>query len=1113
MIELFVEIYKKKDLCEYLLKKFKEMNLHQKDNEKNMDRESFLEKNKSIFNSIISEAGSYNYNTVEFYGVILCYLSFYDKDNFSKIINELCKNNLEVLFEILLIYNSHLKYYPINQNYEFLNKFIEYTILNKDYTFFKRGLEYIRDIETFINIMEKNKENFFNKYIKNNKDYLKYIIKLDDNLKNIRAENLPPQSEPIPPKNASLIIKLGDDKENNSNEQKKYSKNKNENQFIIKMIKNIDSLILFSRENKIFLIYFTTSFWKYLLNNFNEPNQHNIYICYKLREIFIKYKDLVNEIFKNKDKKFTIKKDANNYYELDEFAFLLDQIINKYIQNNKELQNIEKLAFITQYNPYYKEKKYTNNIDINIFDIFDVNNIDNEFIEDFRNMEFEIIFQKNINEYINKILSKIQNISDFDNAIKLINIKKINDKNIYLNSLTKIYDLIIIKNEINQKLENYQILARLAILFFNYENGFNKFKFIENKIKRLDKDIIHKIFIEIMRIYNNQKDKEKEENEYEEIIEIENGNVEDFDKMKDYIFEEFINLKEEKDIENIISLIECLEGKDNEIKDKKKEENKEILNEFLNKLGKKNIFLKEEFFSSKKSLKILLLSKLKEKGVLHKDNNGFFDNLKENMISIKKTLEGEITKKTLDEFLNIEESIIRQRLNLLSLININYNSNDEFLKLKYNNDKINEDLVQLKEIKDNIIIYHRETYKDKIKALIEFIKDGQNKKIKDYKIGKIKILIKGFEGLRQTIDKVKDVKNNLLFNAIYKVKDVKNNLLFNAIYKNINLSKSEGESFNNAVEKLDIIGEKLKKNIDIVEIYNNKEYKNIFNIIIEKLNINEQRVQKFIDEDLKKFFGITNKDLINDLNILFKIKKYEMDIKSIIFFFEFFQKDNSIWNQKLDKKKFENIFRKKENEQENDFKIIKQYLTELKDNKIYDYDNIQNYNKLFAYLYDKKEAIDFLFSKLDQNITYLYDIIQPNDSTISITNIRNTEYCISAFRKMKTIEDNFKIFAYIKSMNENEISKFENYSRIYSSVIELDISYDDSENLYHEIMDKIKDKTFNIYQDEDDFNLEDLIQLKNKIYIKNENIDEKKIEANNYKEKQLKLKCKIMIFF
>ena len=76
LIELFVEIYKKKDLCESLLKKFKEMNIDKQHNEKNTDRESFLEKNKSIFYTIISEAGIYNYDSVEFYGVILCYLNF-----------------------------------------------------------------------------------------------------------------------------------------------------------------------------------------------------------------------------------------------------------------------------------------------------------------------------------------------------------------------------------------------------------------------------------------------------------------------------------------------------------------------------------------------------------------------------------------------------------------------------------------------------------------------------------------------------------------------------------------------------------------------------------------------------------------------------------------------------------------------------------------------------------------------------------------------------------------------------------------------------------------------------------------------------------------------------
>ena len=1120
LIALFVEIYKNKDLCKLLLKKFKEMSISQNDNVKNMDREPFLEKHKPIFSTIITEADNFEYDTVEFYGVTLCYLNYYDKDNYTKIINDLFKSETENLFEILLIYNSHFKYHPINQNLDFFHKFIEYTILKKDHSFFERGLKYIKDIETFIAIMEKNKENFFKKYIKDNKDYLKFVVKLDDSLKNIKAEN-PDVSEPKPSEDNELTIKLEDGKETDSNAKKKSKKevedNKNkfekniQNHYIIKMIKNIELLIRFCRENKTFLIFFTTSFWKYILNNFNEPNQNNIFICSKLREIFIKYNDLVNIIFEKKDKKFSIKNDANSYYELDEFAYLLDQIIKKYIINNKELENIEKLAFITQYNPYYKDKKNTNHMDINIFDLFDLNNIDNdnEFIGDFRNMEFEIIFKKNINEYINKILSKIKKISNFDNVIKLINIKNIDDKNIFLNSLTKTFDQII-KNDFEKKVENYQILARLAILFFNYESEKNKFKFIETKINKLDRDIIPKIYIEIMRISINKKDINKGENENQENDDIENEKVEDFDKMKDWILGKFTYLKNEKDIENIMSLIECLEGKKQkegkggeikETNEKKKEENQEIINEFLNKLlDEKNLFKKEEFFSSNKSLKILLLYKLNEEGILQKnDKNEYYNNLQDLMKSIKIDLEGEINKKTFDEFLKIEESIIKQRLSLLGIILGNYNSNDAYIDLKETYKKINEDIDKLIDIKDNIIIYHRETYKKEIEKLIELIKENQNKKINEYKSGKIKEFIRELEKLGGTIEKVKNVKNNLLFNVIYEY---------------MNLGKNEGEHFDNAVEKLDNIGKELKKNSGITEIYSNKEYKNIFDIIKEKLSTNEQRAQEFID-NLKNYFEIKNADLINDLTILFKIKKYEMDINSIIFFFEFFQKDNALWNQKLDKKKFENLFRKKENEeenpQENDFQNIKQYLTELKENEIYNYDNIQNYNKLFTCLYDKKEAIDFLFSKIDQNISYLYNRIQPTDRTISIADIKNTEDCISAFSKMKKTEDNFRIYAYIKNMEKTDISKFENYSRIYSSVIELDTFYDDSENLFDEVNDIVKDKAFNIYQDEDDFNLEDLIHLKNKIHIKNENVDEK--QKDNSEEKQLKFKCKILIFF
>ena len=85
-------------MSEFLLEKFKEMNINQKYDENNMDRESFLEKYMKIFNKIISETGNYNYDIVEFYGVILCYLNFYDYDNFSNIINELFKSKTEDLF-------------------------------------------------------------------------------------------------------------------------------------------------------------------------------------------------------------------------------------------------------------------------------------------------------------------------------------------------------------------------------------------------------------------------------------------------------------------------------------------------------------------------------------------------------------------------------------------------------------------------------------------------------------------------------------------------------------------------------------------------------------------------------------------------------------------------------------------------------------------------------------------------------------------------------------------------------------------------------------------------------------------------------------------------------
>ena len=116
LIALFLKIYPKKDLCSLLLEKFKEMNTNPKDNEKNMDRKPYLKDFSSKFDEIISEADTLiknnNYNIIEFYGIILSYLNYYDYKKFSSIINELFTKEPNVYMKfyllIMLILNIQL---------------------------------------------------------------------------------------------------------------------------------------------------------------------------------------------------------------------------------------------------------------------------------------------------------------------------------------------------------------------------------------------------------------------------------------------------------------------------------------------------------------------------------------------------------------------------------------------------------------------------------------------------------------------------------------------------------------------------------------------------------------------------------------------------------------------------------------------------------------------------------------------------------------------------------------------------------------------------------------------------------------------------------------------
>ena len=103
---------------------------------------------------------------------------------------------------------------------------------------------------------------------------------------------------------------------------------KREGKEIDAIISQIRSINKYSKDKKVLLVYFTSTFWIKILKDYNLPDQNNITKCHELREIFFEYNDLVNELY-GKEQKSEIKKDINKYFERDEFAFTLDKNILK----------------------------------------------------------------------------------------------------------------------------------------------------------------------------------------------------------------------------------------------------------------------------------------------------------------------------------------------------------------------------------------------------------------------------------------------------------------------------------------------------------------------------------------------------------------------------------------------------------------------------------------------------------------------------------------------------------------------------------------------------------------------------------------------------------------
>ena len=942
LISLFTKIYNRKNLCIKLIKEFYEIN-KDKRNEQNLDRKESLKDFIPIYSNISSEAENLiknnAYDSIQFYGIILSFLNYYDYENFKKYFIKLYKDKYEVLYGILLIYDTNL-INPIVQDIEFFVKLINNTISNQEFDKFENIINFIIDIETFIVSIDKTK----NQIVENYKNDFK-TIKIK----------------------ANFILN---------------KREKGEEMDII--ISSIESIINFSQEKEILLIYFDSNFWKSILKHYDKPNNYYINICYRLRETFIKYNYLVNILFDDKienKKEKEIKNDINRYFNRDEFAFILDKNIINFIQVNKELSDTAILKFISKYDPFYKEDKYKGNI--NIFDCLKYEKIDEEFIGTFRSFKFEIIFNENIEDFLAKMFSKIDNIFKFGIIMDLIDINRISKKKEYIYKLKQKYEDVV-KKEMNllngDKLyEAIKTIAKFLAILFIHEK---RYIFLEQNLELMNRTISLLIYQELMRSYQGKE----------------------YQPMKAFIYEKY--LKKLYDIENIISLIDIL--------------SKEDKIEFLGKLMKKCSFTKDEFFSNYKIPRIVLLCELfergkikllDEKGINIYDKNKSFLDIQDILYYIKRDIEEErISKKVLEKFLNNGKEIVIKRLGLIKMYLVDFNPETIYYKINKKIEDINNHIKELNLIKNSLLIFHREKDKEEIKEITKIIEKLQEDEIRNY-----------------TTNRMKDEKLSLLRANCEIVNSLKDFILFKVIYEET-LESCQEKRFNEAMNKLNEIKSLIENGCNAKEIYekNNKIFCKIKNILSD----NESMIDLFINKMIEYYKIKEQKDLIHDLTIIFKSKKYEMDIKSIIFFFENFNPNDINWNSKFPKCEILSTI---------DFEKLKNILEDLKRNKIYDYEEKNEYFKLFRSLYEKKGALNFLLSESNKDIKYLYDRIDPTNQTITIKNIHDYEECLKIFKKFKEFKNNFDLYEYIKKeLNDEKISKlFESYTKNFYSIFEL----------------------------------------------------------------------------
>ena len=397
--------------------------------------------------------------------------------------------------------------------------------------------------------------------------------------------------------------------------------------------------------------------------------------------------------------------------------------------------------------------------------------------------------------------------------------------------------------------------------------------------------------------------------------------------------------------------------------------------------------------------------------------------------------------------------------------------------------------------------------------MTEIINEIETDPIKEFKIQVKKDKRDELLKLKTISEDINKIKDFLLFKKIFEKSQGNNqedryNYAKDKLDKIKNLFTKEPSTSEKSENKKQPLTEEPLSNIEEIILV---KYKDIFNEIKEELSKKEDSVSDGFIKQMIKICNIQNDKTKKDLNILIKSKKYEIVVKSIKFFFENFGSKKLILPKNIELSKM-------------NLKQLNTNLKVLKGSNIFDYSTDSYFYKVFTSFYEKKEAIDFLISKIDTNIANLKDKLDPTVKSISIKDIEDSIQCLNHFTLLIKKEDALEIINYIKYLDETHIDKFVSYSKHYPSIIELDRK--NEKDIFEEVYTIVEDAKliFNLDNEYFYYNINDqtfqkdinkLIDLKNKINIQHENSKKKKDEKNEEGKKcdLYHEKCDKLIFF